>query len=126
VPGLDLSDVQVRMAKRKLRKRIAAGTAEIVKGDASRLPWEDESFSVTAIMGSFIGFAKPLESLKEMCRVLCPGGRAVISLEFNAEDGGKDHSKWSSMKAFIFKCNPVPSIFYIIDNSDETIDKLGK
>jgi len=92
VSGLDLSDVQVRMAKRKLRKRIAAGTAEIVKGDASRLPWEDESFSVTATMGSFIGFPMPLESLKEMYRVLFPGGRAVISIEFNAEDG-KDHTK---------------------------------
>ena len=43
-------------------------------------------------MGSFIGFPKPLESLKEMYRVLRPGGRAVVSIEFNAEDG-KDHSK---------------------------------
>jgi len=43
-------------------------------------------------MGSFIGFPKPLESLKEMYRVLRPGGRAVVSIEFDAEDG-KDRSK---------------------------------
>ena len=92
VAGLDLSDVQVKMAKRKLRGRIAAGTAEIVQGDASQLPWEDNSFSVATTMGSFTGFPKPLESLKEMYRVLRPGGRAVVSIEFNAEDG-KDHSK---------------------------------
>jgi ubiquinone/menaquinone biosynthesis C-methylase UbiE len=43
-------------------------------------------------MGSFTGFPKPLESLKEMYRVLRPGGRAVISIEWNAEDG-LDHMK---------------------------------
>ena len=92
VAGLDLSDVQVKMAKRKLRRRIAEGTTEIVQGDASKLPWEDDRFSVATTMGSFVVFHKPLESLKEMYRVLRPGGRAVVSIEFNAEDG-KDHSK---------------------------------
>ena len=91
VAGLDLSNIQVKMAKRKLRKRIAAGTAEIVHCDASQLPWEDNKFSVTTTMGSFIGFPKPLESLKEIYRVLSPGGTTVISIELNAEDG-KDHS----------------------------------
>lgn len=43
-------------------------------------------------MGSFIAFPKPLESLKEMHRVLRPGGRAVVSIEWNAEDG-LDHTK---------------------------------
>ena len=63
VAGLDLSDVQVKMAKRKLRGRIAAGTAEIVEGDASQLPWEDNRFSVATTMGSFIGFPKNVRGL---------------------------------------------------------------
>jgi len=92
VAGLDLSHIQVKMAKRKLRKRIAEGTAEIMQGNASQLPWNDNRFSVATTMGSFIGFPKPLESLKEIYRVLCPGGRTVVSIEYNAEDG-KDHSK---------------------------------
>lgn len=92
VAGIDLSNIQVKIAKRKLRRRIAEGTAEIVLGDASQLPWEDNRFSVATTMGSFIGFPKPLEWLKEMHRVLRPGGRTVVSIEFNAEDG-KDHSK---------------------------------
>lgn len=93
VAGLDLSDVQVKMANRKLRSRIAAGTAEIILGDASQLPWEDNRFSVVTTMGSIMSFPKPLESLKEMHRVLRSGGRAVVSIENNAEDG-KDYSKY--------------------------------
>ena len=92
VAGIDLSDIQVKLAKRRLRARITAGTAEILLGDASRLPWDDDSFSAATTMGSFIGFPEPLKSLKEIRRVLRPGGRAVVSIEFNAEDG-KDHSK---------------------------------
>jgi ubiquinone/menaquinone biosynthesis C-methylase UbiE len=93
VSGLDLSDVQVKLARRNLRDRIKTGTADIVMGDASKLPWEDNRYSVATAMGSIMGFPDPLESLKEMHRVLRPGGRAVISIEYNAEDG-KDYSNY--------------------------------
>ena len=92
IAGLDLSEISIEMAKKKHRDRIKAGTAEFVQGEASQLPWEDNRFSVVTSMGSFIGFPKPLESLKEMRRVLRPGGRALISIEWNAEDG-LDHTK---------------------------------
>ena len=92
VAGLDHSELMVKLATRKHRERIKAGTAEFVHGEASQLPWQDEKFSVATTMGSIIVFPKPLEALKEMYRVLRPGGRAVVSIEVNAEDG-KDHSK---------------------------------
>ena len=92
VAGLDLSELSVTMATNRNRDRIAAGTAEFVQGDASKLPWEDNKFSAATAMGSLPGFPEPSKSLKEMYRVLRPGGRAVISIEWNAEDG-KDHSK---------------------------------
>jgi ubiquinone/menaquinone biosynthesis C-methylase UbiE len=92
VAGLDLSELAVKLAIRKNKERVAAGTAEFVHGEASQLPWEDGKFSVATCMGGFPGFPKPLDSLKEIYRVLRPSGRAVISIEWNAEDG-KDYSK---------------------------------
>ncbi|MBA7653521.1 2-methoxy-6-polyprenyl-1,4-benzoquinol methylase [subsurface metagenome] len=92
VAGLDLSELMVKMAKKKHRGRIKAGTAEFVHGEASQLPWEDNKFSVATTMGSFTAFPKPLESLKEMYRVLRSGGRVIVSIEWNAEDG-LDHTK---------------------------------
>ena len=92
ITGLDLSEVMIKIATRKNRKRIQAGTAEFVQGDASELPWEDNKFSVITSIGSFVAFPKPVESLKEMYRVPRPSGRSVVSIEWNAEDG-MDHSK---------------------------------
>jgi len=92
VAGLDLSELCVKLATKKNENRVTAGTAEFVCGEASQLPWEDNKFSAATVMGSFPAFPKPSESLKEMYRVLRPGGRAVVGIEWNAEDG-KDHSK---------------------------------
>jgi len=94
VTGLDLSQLCVKLATKKNKKRIVAGSAEFVLGEATQLPWEDNKFSVATSMSSFLLFTKPvaMESLKEMYRVLRPGGRVVVSVELNAEDG-KDHSK---------------------------------
>ena len=92
VAGLDLSELAVKLATKKNKERVAARTAEFMHGEASELPWEDNKFSVATVMGSFIGFPKPLDSLKEIHRVLRPGGRAVISIDWNAEDG-LDHTK---------------------------------
>lgn len=80
------------MATKKNKDRVATGTAKFVHGEASRLPWEDNTFSVVTTMGSIIAFPKPLEAFKEMYRVLRSGGRLVVSIEWNAEDG-LDHAK---------------------------------
>jgi len=92
VTGLDLSDLCVKLATKKNKERILAGSAEFVQGEATQLPWEDNKFSVATSMASFMMFPKPVESLKEMYRVLCLGGRVIVCIEWNAEDG-KDHSK---------------------------------
>jgi ubiquinone/menaquinone biosynthesis C-methylase UbiE len=92
VTGLDLSELSVKLAAGKNKDRVAAGSAEFVQGDATQLPWEDNKFSAATAMASFMLFPEPLASLKEMNRVLRPGGRAIICIEWNAEDG-KDHSK---------------------------------
>jgi ubiquinone/menaquinone biosynthesis C-methylase UbiE len=87
VAGLDLSELAVKLATKKNKDRVKAGTAEFMCGEALQLPWEDNKFSAATCMGSFPWLPKPLDTLKEIYRVLCPAGRAVISVEWHAEDG---------------------------------------
>jgi len=87
VAGLDLSDLQIDLARRRLAERIASGTAEIVKGDAAELPWERERFSAVTCMGSMEAFPEPSRALAEMFRVLRPGGRAVLAMGWRVPEG---------------------------------------
>ena len=92
IAGLDYSEDMVKLASHYNRKRIEEGRAEFRHGDAAQPPWEDEKFSAAAAIATFLFWPKPLESLKEIHRVLRPGGRLVISLGWNADDG-LDHTE---------------------------------
>jgi SAM-dependent methyltransferase len=71
VAGLDHSPVQVGLACHVLRRRIDAGTAEVVAGDASAMPWAEGTFTaVTCNCLSCIGEGE--QALAEMYRVLRP------------------------------------------------------
>ena len=94
VAGLDLSDVQVDIARRRLAARIAAGTAEIVHGDAAALPWPDGTFTVVTCVGSFETFPDPEKVLGEMVRVLRPGGRVVLNIGERVPVGTQTHRMW--------------------------------
>lgn len=78
VAGLDASQIQVGMARRRLRERIAGGTAEIVLGDAAALPWRDGRFSAVTSLNCLKFVPDPDKALREMCRVLRPGGRVAL------------------------------------------------
>jgi SAM-dependent methyltransferase len=78
--GVDASEMQVEMARRRLADRIAAGTAEVVLGDAAKLPWEDGRFSVVASLDVMKFIPDPVAALREAVRVLRPGGRVAVTV----------------------------------------------
>ena len=85
VAGLDASELQLERARKDLAERISAGTAEIVKGDADHLPWEDGRFSVVTSVNAMKFFPDPVAALREMHRVLRPGGRMAVTLGESGE-----------------------------------------
>ena len=89
VAGLDASEIQVGMARQRLAERIAAGTAEIVLGDAMALPWEDGRFSVVASLNCLKFVPDPPKALREMHRVLRPDGRLVLTIDKQSDKWGR-------------------------------------
>ncbi len=78
IAGLDHSELMIEEALKQNRERVAAGTAEFVVGDVTALPWPDGSFSVVTSNDVDCYLEKARTALEEMCRVLRPGGRALV------------------------------------------------
>jgi SAM-dependent methyltransferase len=85
VAGVDHSEVQVALARRALRSRIAAGTAAVVLADAAALPWQDRTFSAVAC-NSLPCVVAAEAALGEMYRVLRPGGRIVVAADHHESE----------------------------------------
>lgn len=81
VAGLDASEIQVGMARQRLAERIAAGTAEVMLGNAMALPWQDGRFSVVSSLNCLKFVPDPPQALRETHRVLRPGGRVVFTCD---------------------------------------------
>jgi ubiquinone/menaquinone biosynthesis C-methylase UbiE len=75
VLGIDLSEGMLETA----RTRAVAG-AEFRRMDAEALDLEDGSFDVVLSLFALLHFPDPLRALREMHRVLRPGGRLVIAV----------------------------------------------
>ena len=89
VAGLDASQIQVGLARQCLAGRIAAGTAQVVLGDASALPWPDGRFSAVVSVNCLKFVVDPEQALREMHRVLRAGGRVVHLTDTPVTDPGK-------------------------------------
>lgn len=92
IAGIDYSDDMVKLASEINRELVESGKAEFKQGYASSLPWGDNEFSVVATIEVFFFLNETEKTLKEIFRVLKPGGRLVIEMAYNKDDGA-DHSR---------------------------------
>jgi len=92
IAGLDYSEDMVNLASSINKDLIKSGKAEFKQGDILSIPWQDDEFSVVVVIETFFFWTEPIASLKEIYRVLLPGGRLVIEMAYNKDDG-LDHTK---------------------------------
>ena len=76
INGLDISRTFVKMAAQKAAE--AGVDVNFTQGSASNMPFPRGSFDFLLCRAAFKNFADPEGALKEMCRVLRPGGRGLI------------------------------------------------
>lgn len=82
VVGLDFAERMLELAKPK----IAGQPIELIRGDALAMPFPDSTFHGSIVAYGVRNFPDRLQGLKEMARVVKPGGRVVV-LEFSTPSG---------------------------------------
>ena len=95
VTGLDYSEVSVAAAQKENAKAIADGRCKILQGDVSQLPFPENNFDLITAFETIYFWPGPLESFRQVHKVLKPDGRFMIVCE---SDGEKpDDQKWLDM-----------------------------
>ena len=79
--GVDYSEVSVSLSKELNANLIANGKMEVVSGSVSDLSFKDNTFDKIVTVESFYFWPDPIESLKEVLRVLAPHGVFLLVSE---------------------------------------------
>jgi len=87
ISGIDHSDDMVQLASEMNKNLVDVGKAEFKQGNASVLPWADNEFTVVTAIETFFFLHEVEKVLNEIFRVLQPGGRVVIEMAYNKDDG---------------------------------------
>ena len=101
VYGIDYAEASVAAAERTNRQFIALGRVEIRQASVSDLPFGDNTFDLVTAVETHFWWPDLGAGMREVFRVLKPGGRMVIIAEFY--NGGKHAkyvdrlSKWTTM-----------------------------
>jgi ubiquinone/menaquinone biosynthesis C-methylase UbiE len=80
VAGIDPSPLMLKTARKRNRRLVERGEVDLRLGDASSLPWHESSFDAVAALHSFQFWNDPLHDLREVRRVLKPGGQLMLIL----------------------------------------------
>ena len=87
VIGVDFSHEMLRLGLEKVRARAFGDRIALARGDAMRLPLGDASADAAVIGFGIRNVQEPVVALRELGRVLRPGGRLAI-LEFGLPTWG--------------------------------------
>lgn len=86
VIGVDRSATMVGQAARRNRGAVRRGRVEIHRADAARLPVPDGHVTKAASLNSLQFWPDPRAGLRELHRVLVPGGRLAVVVMARSDD----------------------------------------
>lgn len=87
ITGIDISEGMLELGRKKIEKLGLAKQIELLKGDSEVIRFEENSFDAITVAFGVRNFQNLDKGLKEMYRVLQPGGKLVV-LEFSKSKNG--------------------------------------
>lgn len=79
VAGVDQSPTAAHMAAHAVHRAALHGRAVVMRGEAADVPFRDCMFDKALAVNTFQFWPDPARALREIARVLAPGGRLVIA-----------------------------------------------
>jgi demethylmenaquinone methyltransferase/2-methoxy-6-polyprenyl-1,4-benzoquinol methylase len=86
ITGVDISEEMLRVGIEKIKKRGFSEIIDLQVGDSENLPFSENSFDAVTVAFGVRNFEDPSKGIREMNRVLKPGGQLVV-LEFTNPRG---------------------------------------
>jgi len=84
VPEGFIGAVGAEAAIQKLRRRdapaVERGTLDLIEGTVARIPYRDHYFDRALVYRGFEEWPSPVDGLREMRRILGPGGSVVVAM----------------------------------------------
>lgn len=77
--GIDISETMVAEATAFNHTLVATGRARFEKVDVAKMPFADAAFDRAFAVNAIYFWPDQLAALREICRVMAPGGRCVIA-----------------------------------------------
>ena len=98
IAGLEPGERMLSLAKTLYPR----SNVEYVQGSAESIPYPDNTFDKVVSVSCLEHFADPLQGLREMTRVLKPGGRLAISVDsLLPENSPMDFREWHARRHFV-------------------------
>jgi ubiquinone/menaquinone biosynthesis C-methylase UbiE len=85
VAGIDTSGAMLRYTRKKFKPEIVQGEIEVREGSASDIPYDGDYFDKICTINCIYFWPDPGAGLKEILRVLKPGGMLVIAVYLKEE-----------------------------------------
>ena len=94
--GVDYSALCVEKSKKLNYKNVLCGKAEILEASVSDLPFADGSFDLVTAVETYYFWPDKLGDLKEVLRVLRPGGTVLLVFEMVRDSSEPD--RWKAVE----------------------------
>ncbi len=122
VTGIDYAQVSVQMSRKRNRRAIKKGRCRILKENVRNLSFADASFDLATAFETIYFWPDILESLKEVCRVLIPGGHFLIC---NETDGSKPTDAKITEEIEGMHLYPTPDLYDLLLEAGFSFIRVG-
>ncbi|MBC8275304.1 MAG: class I SAM-dependent methyltransferase [Chloroflexi bacterium] len=103
VYGIDYSEACVAVASKTNKRFVDAGRVEILHASVASLPFPDDFFDLVTVVEAYYFFPDLIDNLKEIRRVLKPGGSVMLINECYRHDAfEKRNAKWATAGDFTY------------------------